>query len=84
MPAECPPPPHTDDADGALVSSAHTAGLLLQSSDEIRTVGRRRGGQRSREETEYKFQPRRCQLVPAELEDKHIWAGIQEAETLRA
>ena len=40
MPAEWPPSPHSDDADGALVSSAHTAALLLQSSNEIRTVGR--------------------------------------------
>ena len=62
----------------------HPAGLLLQSSEEIRTWGQGGGsGRHSREETEYKFKPRHCQLVPAELEDKNIWEGIQEAETLR-
>lgn len=60
------------------------AGLLLQSSDEIRTWGQGVGsGRLSREEAEYKLKPGHCQLVPAELEDRTIWAGIQEAETLR-
>lgn len=60
------------------------AGLLLQRSDEIGTWGQGVwSGKLSREETEYKRKPGHCQLVPAELEDRTIWAGIQEAEALR-